>query len=66
MTIRGTETFCVIAWLASPVVLLMTGWLVGLRLNLTGSLPLGVYLTSKPVVARGTLVLAESLAKLSA
>src|SRR2546427_11860783 len=45
-------------WLASPVALLGTGWLAGLRLNLTGSLPVGLYLASRAVPVRGAIVLA--------
>jgi hypothetical protein len=37
----GRRSVC---WLGSPVVLLAAGWIAGLRLNLTGSLPLGLYL----------------------
>ncbi len=44
-------------WLGSPVVLLAAGWLAGLRLNLTGSLPLGLYLAAGAASARGALVL---------
>src|SRR2546425_13272338 len=45
-------------WLGSPVALLAAGWLAGLRLNLTGSLPVGLYLASRAVPARGAIVLA--------
>jgi len=45
-------------WLGSPVALLGTGWLAGLRLNLTGSLPVGLYLASRAVPVRGAIVLA--------
>src|SRR5437667_9226178 len=45
-------------WLGSPVAVLGTGWLAGLRLNLTGSLPVGLYLASRAVPIRGTIVLA--------
>ncbi len=58
MTVRGAGGLGVIAWLGTPVVLLATAWLVGLRLNLTSSLPIGVYLASGSAPVRGTLVLA--------
>ena len=45
-------------WLGSPVALLGAGWLAGLRLNLTGSLPVGLYLASRAVPVRGAIVLA--------
>jgi len=45
-------------WLGSPVALLAAGWLAGLRLNLTGSLPVGLYVASGGRPARGALVLA--------
>jgi conjugative transfer signal peptidase TraF len=45
-------------WLGSPVALVGTGWLVGLRLNVTGSLPVGLYLASRAVPLRGAIVLA--------
>ncbi len=57
MTGPGAGGLGVIAWLGSPIVFLATGWLVGLRLNLTGSLPVGVYLTSPAAPVRGALVL---------
>ncbi len=44
-------------WLGSPVVLLAAGWIAGLRLNLTGSLPVGLYLAAGAASARGALVL---------
>ena len=43
MTERGAGGLSVIAWLASPVLLVVMGWLAGLRLNLTSSLPVGLY-----------------------
>jgi conjugative transfer signal peptidase TraF len=58
MTERGAGRLSVIAWLASPVLLLGMGWLAGLRLNLTGSLPVGLYVTSPSLPVRGALVLA--------
>src|SRR2546422_1320284 len=50
----GRRTVC---WLGSPVVLLAAGWIAGLRLNLTGSLPVGLYLAAGAAPARGALVL---------
>lgn len=47
-----------VCWLGSPVALLAAGWLTGLRLNLTGSLPVGLYLASRAVPSRGAIVLA--------
>src|SRR3989449_5161118 len=44
-------------WLGSPVALLAIGWLAGLRLNLTGSMPVGLYVTSRSAPVRGALVL---------
>ena len=57
MTERGAGGRSVIAWLASPVLLLVMGWLAGLRLNLTGSLPVGLYVISPSLPVRGALVL---------
>jgi len=45
-------------WLGSPLALLAAGWFVGLRLNLTGSLPVGLYLESRATPVRGAIVLA--------
>jgi len=45
MTVRRAGGLGLIAWLASPVALLAIGWVAGLRLNLTGSLPAGLYVT---------------------
>jgi conjugative transfer signal peptidase TraF len=45
-------------WLGSPLVLLGACWLAGLRLNLTGSLPVGLYVASRAAPVRGALVLA--------
>jgi len=39
------------------VVLLTAAWRVGVRLNLTGSLPVGLYLETAGVTTRGSLVL---------
>lgn len=44
--------------LGSPLALLAAGWLAGLRLNLTGSLPVGLYFASGAAPVRGALVLA--------
>jgi len=55
---RGAGGLRVIAWLASPVVLLGMGWFAGLRLNLSGSLPVGLYVTAPSLPVRGALVLA--------
>lgn len=41
-----------------PLVLLAAGWLAGLRLNLTASLPVGLYLASGAAPVRGSIVLA--------
>src|SRR5881296_3096055 len=57
MPIRGTRASRVVWWLASSVVALAAGRLAGLRLNLTGSLPVGLYLAAGDVPARGALVL---------
>src|SRR2546427_2882690 len=46
-----------VGWLGSPVVLLVAGWIAGLRLNLTGSLPVGLYLAAGAASTRGALVL---------
>ena len=44
-------------WLASSLALLAARRVVGLRLNLTGSLPVGLYLEAGGAPARGALVL---------
>jgi conjugative transfer signal peptidase TraF len=46
-----------ISFVGSPLALLAVGWLVGLRLNLTGSLPVGLYLASRTTLVRGVIVL---------
>jgi conjugative transfer signal peptidase TraF len=46
-----------VASLGSPVALLAMAWLVGLRVNLTGSLPLGIYLAAGSAPVRGAVVL---------
>ncbi len=45
-------------WLGSPLALLAAGWIAGLRLNLTGSLPVGLYVASGATPVRGALVVA--------
>ena len=65
MTERGAGGLSVIAWLASPVLLLVMGWLAGVRLNLTGSLPVGLYVISPSLPVRGALVLACLPAKVA-
>src|SRR5437660_12105839 len=66
MTERGAGGLSVIAWRASPVLLLVMAWLAGLRLNLTGSLPVGLYVISPSLPVRGALVLAFLPAKVLA
>jgi conjugative transfer signal peptidase TraF len=51
---RGSRS---VWWLASSVALLAAGRLAGLRLNLTGSLPVGLYVAARGTPARGVLVL---------
>ena len=46
-----------VCWLGSPAALLAAGCLFGLRLNLTGSLPPGLYLAARASVVRGSIVL---------
>jgi conjugative transfer signal peptidase TraF len=49
---------CRLIWcLGSPVALLAAGRLAGLRLNLTGSLPVGLYLASGAAPSRDAIVL---------
>src|SRR5260370_20172849 len=43
--------------LGSALLVLVACWLAGLRLNLTGSLPLGLYRTVPGPLVRGSLVL---------
>src|SRR2546427_8693759 len=57
MAIHSTSGRRTVCWLGSPVVLLAAGWIAGLRLNLTGSLPVGLYLAAGAAPARGALVL---------
>jgi conjugative transfer signal peptidase TraF len=66
MTQRRVAGLNMIAWLASPVLLLVMGWLAGLRLNLTGSLPVGLYVTAPSLPVRGALVLVCLPAKVAA
>ncbi len=44
-------------WVGSPVALVAAAWLLGLRLNLTGSLPVGLYMEERGAPGRGALVL---------
>src|SRR2546425_7700372 len=57
MAIHWTSGRRTVCWLGSPVVLLAAGWIAGLRLNLTGSLPVGLYRAAGAASARGALVL---------
>jgi len=57
MPIRGTGASRVVWLLASSVALLTAGRLAGLRLNLTGSLPVGLYVAAGAAPVRGALVL---------
>ncbi len=43
--------------MASPLTMLGACWLAGLRLNLTGSLPVGLYRIARAAPERGTIVL---------
>src|SRR3989442_3108223 len=58
MAMRWVSGRRMVWWLGSPVALLAAGWLAGLRLNLTGSLPVGLYLPSLAAPLRGAIVLA--------
>lgn len=44
--------------LGSPLALLAVGWLAGLRVNLMGSLPVGLYVAARAAPERGAIVLA--------
>ena len=44
-------------WFGSPLAVLAACWCAGLRLNLTGSLPVGLYLESRASPVRGAIVL---------
>ncbi len=57
MTARWARGSRAVWWLASAVALLVADKLAGLRLNLTGSLPVGLYLATGAPPARGALVL---------
>jgi conjugative transfer signal peptidase TraF len=57
MTVRWVRRRRAVCLLASPVALLVAGRLAGLRLNLTESLPVGLYVTVGAAPARGALVL---------
>ena len=48
----------VIWWLGCSLALIVGSGLAGLRLNLTGSLPVGLYVASRSAPVRGALVLA--------
>ncbi len=54
---RWARGFRLIGWFGSPIALLAAGGLAGLRLNLTGSLPVGVYLASGAAPSRDAIVL---------
>ena len=54
---RWARGFWLIGWLGSPLGLLAAGGFAGLRLNLTGSLPVGLYLVSVAAPIRGGIVL---------
>ena len=45
-------------WLASPLMLLGACWLAGLRVNLTTSMPIGLYIVTHRPVTRGSMGLA--------
>lgn len=57
MAARWAQGSRVFWWLVTAVVLLAAGRLAGLRLNLTGSLPVGLYLAARGAPTRGALVL---------
>jgi len=57
MTARGARRPRAVWWLASAIALMAAAKLTGLRLNLTGSLPVGLYLAARGAPTRGTLVL---------
>ena len=54
----GRRPFGLVWRMGSPLALVAACGLGGLRLNLTGSLPVGVYLAFRAAPVRGTLVLA--------
>ena len=45
-------------WLCGTLALFAGAWLAGLRLNLTGSMPVGIYATARDAPTRGSIVLA--------
>src|SRR6266566_6598770 len=57
MTARGARGSPVVWCLVTGVAVLAAGRLTGLRLNLTGSLPVGLYVAARGAPARGALVL---------
>src|SRR5712691_3856800 len=57
MTTHGARRSRAVWLLASSVALLAAGRLAGLRLNLTGSLPVGLYVAAGAAPVRGALVL---------
>lgn len=57
MIARWARRSRAVSWLAGAIALLAAGRLAGLRLNLTASLPVGVYVTATGAPARGALVL---------
>ena len=57
MTTRWARGSRAVGLLASSVALLAAGRLAGLRLNLTGSLPVGLYVAAGAAPVRGGLVL---------
>ena len=57
MTARGARGSRAVWWLATGAAVLVAGRLTGLRLNLTGSLPMGLYVAAGGAPARGALVL---------
>ena len=58
MVVHGPAGRRMAWWFGIPVALVAVGRLAGVRLNLTGSLPVGLYVTSGARPARGALVLA--------
>src|SRR5260370_25388814 len=54
---RWARGFRLLGWLGGRVALLAGGGLAGLRLTLTGSLPVGVYLASGAAPSRDAIVL---------
>src|SRR5712691_8237284 len=58
MAMRCPREYRLVWWLGSAVALLGAAWLAGLRVNLTGSLPVGLYLAGRASPLRGAIVLA--------